>query len=788
MKKNWKSRTLYKVLIPFLQIACITSTVVFALLACYCLSRGDMYRASHKSVVQESRAAVTKNNSMIAATHVADKSYGRSALTGTNFQYGVITGHNTDIDGYINKLSAGDLSDPKLYAYQNFKDLSKLDPKNTEEVTILHYPCNKGAHYEHYTNGPFSVGGIYLNSQTVKHTVEGFGLEMNSRSPYVRSDGIWYPLAENTAYETILKEKNKDQNIYSTSENGDDDGLLTRDEIGRMIKQHHYAKEDVVAFHRISYGDSDQYITVYPKDMKEFNATKLAASKISTQPASLDNLVSFSTESTDATEEAIVVSYVPKKLDMSLDDGYVKNLNFINFFFDHRYLFIVLSILSFLGFVVTTAMFICLAGHTVDPMPTSGEENIRKLSDGTYLQRWGIARMPMDLWCFFLLVFFGITGVWAEYTEPGYEHIMVSGVAYCIFGGLCAELLLYVLVVNLKLGNILKRTIIGRVIDALIHLKSGTEIKKKARSGFIIVTVLEFFAFLLMSSTSLGNLHSDVFGLLFVCWVALRVVVYIWLKKGTEILSQTLDQAVADRMKSERFQTQLITNVSHDIKTPLTSIISYVDLLSKESLDNEKAVEYVAVLSRQSARLKKLIQDLIDASKASSGNIPLHMQPVNSSVILSQAAGEYNERLSAAGIELQTFVQASTPEGDPDAANDLHGVYIQADPQQLWRVFNNLLSNISKYAQHSTRAYVDLEEQNGTVRFIFRNISADPLHVSAEELMERFVQGDTSRNTEGSGLGLSIAKSLTELMGGSFSIVVDGDLFKAIVEFPATAI
>ena len=115
-------------------------------------------------------------------------------------------------------------------------------------------------------------------------------------------------------------------------------------------------------------------------------------------------------------------------------------------------------------------------------------------------------------------------------------------------------------------------------------------------------------------------------------------------------------------------------------------------------------------------------------------------------------------------------------------------MYIQADPQQLWRVFNNLLSNISKYAQHSTRAYVDLEEQNGTVRFIFRNISADPLHVSAEELMERFVQGDTSRNTEGSGLGLSIAKSLTELMGGSFSIVVDGDLFKAIVEFPATAV
>ena len=785
MKKHWKNRTLFKVLIPFLQIACITSTIVFALLACYCLSRGgDMYRASRQSVEQASRAAVTKNYSMIAATHVADKSYGRSALSGTNFQYGIITGHRSDIDGYINKLTASDLTDPKLYAYQNFKDISRLTPDNTKEVTILHYPCSKWASYQSYTDGPFSVGNVYVDEQTVTHTIKGFGLEKNSRTPYVLADGIWYPLSEDTEYTALIKENQK--TVFSYADDGTDERLPTREEIRELIKHNRYSKKNTTAFYRIRYGynmeGSDGYLYIKPEEMREFDATKLADSKISTLTATPDTLTTFSTLDNDATDEAIVVSYVPKELDMSLDDDYVRNQNFIHFFFDHRYLFIALSILSFLGFLVTSALFLCLAGHTEEPMPSSKEENIRKLSDGTWLQRWGIARMPMDLWLLLLLCFLGISGAWVESINTGFGGLLVHGVAYCILGGLFAELLLYVLVVNLKLGNIVKRTLLGRLILALVNINNGTQIQKKARNGFIIVTVLEFLAFLVMSSTSLGGVHSDVFGLLFVCWVALRVVVFIALKKGTDILSQSLDQAVAERVRAERFQTQLITNVSHDIKTPLTSIISYVDLLSKESLDNDKAEEYVEVLTRQSARLKKLIQDLIDASKASSGNIPLHTQRVNSSVILSQAAGEYEEKLKTAGIELQTFVTAGSPDSDNPEAKE---VYILADPQQLWRVFNNLLSNITKYAQHSTRAYVDLEEAGGRVRFIFRNTSATALHVSADELMERFVQGDASRSTEGSGLGLSIAKSLTELMGGSFTITIDGDLFKAIVDFPA---
>ena len=227
-----------------------------------------------------------------------------------------------------------------------------------------------------------------------------------------------------------------------------------------------------------------------------------------------------------------------------------------------------------------------------------------------------------------------------------------------------------------------------------------------------------------------------------------------------------LEQAVSERMKSERFQTELITNVSHDIKTPLTSIINYIDLLSKEDLPGEKAKEYVEVLTRQSKRLKKLVQDLIDASRASSGNVKLTMEEIDLNVLLSQMAGEYVEKMSSAGIEL-VVTKPDTP------------VPVTADSQSLSRVFDNLMQNIVKYAQKGTRAYVDLSGKT----VIFRNTSAERLNISSEELLQRFVQGDASRKSEGSGLGLSIADNLMKLVGGSLKLSVDGDLFKVTLEF-----
>lgn len=245
-------------------------------------------------------------------------------------------------------------------------------------------------------------------------------------------------------------------------------------------------------------------------------------------------------------------------------------------------------------------------------------------------------------------------------------------------------------------------------------------------------------------------------------------------KKHAENLnsvSEGMSRAVEERMKSERFKTELITNVSHDIKTPLTSIISYVDLLKKEDIENEKAQEYIEVIDRQSARLKKLTEDLVEASKASSGAIKLDMERVDVSEMLRQSAGEYSDRLAQAGLKLVLSV--------PDRA-----LPIMADGRQVWRIFENLLSNIRKYALPGTRAYISAEGVHGGVFVTFRNISANELNITPAELMERFVRGDSSRSTEGSGLGLSIARSLAELMGGNFEIFLDGDLFKAVVSFP----
>ena len=236
-------------------------------------------------------------------------------------------------------------------------------------------------------------------------------------------------------------------------------------------------------------------------------------------------------------------------------------------------------------------------------------------------------------------------------------------------------------------------------------------------------------------------------------------------------IAQGMQKAVQQQLKSERFRTDLITNVSHDIKTPLTSIVNYVDLLKKEDVQPEKAKEYIAVLDRQSARLKKLTEDLVEASKASSGTLPVHLEAVDVNVLLSQVSGEYQSRFELCKLEPIVKLSSENPQ-------------ILADGKLLWRVFDNLLSNICKYAMPGTRVYFTSEVQDGRVQISFKNISNYPLDITADELLERFVRGDSSRSTEGSGLGLSIAQSLTSLQKGTFDLVVDGDLFKANLSFP----
>ena len=235
-------------------------------------------------------------------------------------------------------------------------------------------------------------------------------------------------------------------------------------------------------------------------------------------------------------------------------------------------------------------------------------------------------------------------------------------------------------------------------------------------------------------------------------------------------IGEGLDAAVENSVKNERMKTELITNVSHDIKTPLTSIINYIDLLKREHPTDPKICGYLDILEEKAQRLKNLTEDVVEASKASTGNISLEMADLNFVELVHQVIGEFEEKFREKNLTLMVHFE------DEEAI-------ICADGRRLWRVLENVFGNVAKYAMENTRVYAEMKVEKPAVTFSLKNISAQPLNISADELTERFIRGDVSRNTEGSGLGLSIAKSLTELQGGEFRLYLDGDLFKVTIVF-----
>ena len=375
-----------------------------------------------------------------------------------------------------------------------------------------------------------------------------------------------------------------------------------------------------------------------------------------------------------------------------------------------------------------------------------------------------------------------------------------------LFAGLVLTITGLEVITRIKLNVLWKNTICYWIINKLFggmkqaacFVADHTSLVWKAVMGVGVLSILEFFVIAMSHATGLWLLA---FALKCIIVLLLTLSVVLQLKKLKEAgehmakgdlnyrvdtnglfrdfkshgenlnsISDGLALAVEARMKSERFKTELITNVSHDIKTPLTSIINYVDLMQKEEVDNIKIVEYLEVLERQSKRLKKLLEDLLEASKASAGTLPVGLETLEAGVFMVQTVGEFEEKTAAQDLELII----KKPEEQ---------IYIYADGRHFWRVIDNLMNNICKYAQPHTRVYINLEATDEEVSITFRNTSRYPLNITSEELMERFVRGDESRHTEGSGLGLSIAQSLMELMHGTFDLVVDGDLFKVILIF-----
>ncbi|OON88283.1 hypothetical protein BXO88_00330 [Oribacterium sp. C9] len=319
-----------------------------------------------------------------------------------------------------------------------------------------------------------------------------------------------------------------------------------------------------------------------------------------------------------------------------------------------------------------------------------------------------------------------------------------------------------------KADRLWSSSLLKKICDIFGYYVKSAEKTSSRLFSYILFVLPNTFAFIMIVLLFVHFINNQSLKA-FLAAVAIFIIIlaidfYTWR------IATGLSEAVDEQVKSERLKADLITNVSHDLKTPLTSIISYVDLLKREEIDNPRVQEYINVLDQKSNRLKTLTEDLVEASKASSGNVKIEFAEINYNEIVEQALGEFEDKTSSAKLDIILNY--------PD-----HPVMISADGRHLWRVIENLLNNCCKYALRGSRVYVDItdDEESGTASCTIKNISSSPLNISPEELTERFVRGDVSRTTEGSGLGLSIAKSLTKLMNGELVITIDGDLYKVSV-------
>ena len=467
-----------------------------------------------------------------------------------------------------------------------------------------------------------------------------------------------------------------------------------------------------------------------------------------------------------------------------------------------RYQVLIIGLAAIILLIISTTVFIQGIGRK------RGSEEIRN----TYL-----TKIPFDVITIFTIAIIGISLIVAlSYYDA---EIRLGGMIICL---MFSFLWVVNLIHRIKLGNVFRNTLIAIIVSNISLLWQSLVI-------LIILFTIEFFIlfFLGVVTYEIGYTLA-----LLVLWfiekcIVIPFILYIilmirtlfnggkkiaagdldnkinvtWLlgdfkKHGNNLngLSEVINKSVSEKMKSERMKTELVTNVSHDLKTPLTSVINYSDLIRKESdkltedlnyiltdekynndrdnfntadVDNHLAniSEFSTVLNRQSNKLKRLLDDLVDISKATSGNMEVIYEKLNVATILSQAVGEYEERFEEKKLE----VLISGTDED---------MYVHADSRKLWRVFDNLLQNIYKYALDGTRVYFSAEKKDDKVVVIFRNTSRDIIHLSSDELTERFTRTDESRHMEGNGLGLAIAKSMIEVQGGNFKLDVDGDLFK----------
>ena len=530
---------------------------------------------------------------------------------------------------------------------------------------------------------------------------------------------------------------------------------------------------------RFSREDTDCHLAIVDKNTGEITFENFALTDSDKPLYSIQE--TFTLTYADGSEEELTIAADLLPADEFPDYSYLVMtwlLNHIGLTVFLTVLFLLLTLLCF-GFSMASA------GHWAS-------------HEGIHLT-W-LDKIPADVWLLVLLCAFFI----------GWDTFYYGLGRLWVFAALLPFLLLFLCVfaAQCKAGTVLRGSLIGRLLRLLWRIirAVGRGLRRTAVALPLIwktalVTAALFFLEMLLVLVGYGSVDGIFVAMklvefLAILYIALNLRI---LQKGGEKLaagdlSQSIDikpligdfkrygqrmnglrtgmeRAVQEQTKAERMKTELITNVSHDIKTPLTSIVNYVDLLQKVDVQPETAREYIAVLDRQSRRLKKLTEDLVEASKASSGALPVELQPTDVAVLFDQIVGEYQERLADCRLTL-----VARPPETP--------VSVRADGKLLSRVMDNLVSNICKYALEDTRVYVVAASDDETVTISFKNVSRAELNISPDELMERFVRGDASRHTEGSGLGLSIAGSLVRLMNGTFALSIDGDLFRANITLP----